>query len=124
MSNPALSYPLHRPNRLAPPEFYATLRTERRVADVAMGDGGMASLLTRYSDIRAALGDRRFSMFPPGFDPAANSAMSNPFQMGKVRSAFARFVTRGTWTPCAPDRKNWSRSFSKKWRPRAAPPIW
>jgi cytochrome P450 len=94
MSNHALSYPLSRPNRLAPPELYATLRTERRIVEVTMDDGGTASLLTRYSDIRAALGDRRFSMFPPGFDPASNPAMSNPFQTGNVRPAFARFVTR------------------------------
>jgi cytochrome P450 len=59
-----------------------------------MDDGGTASLLTRYSDTRAVLGDRRFSMFPRGFDPASNPAMSNPFQTGNVRPTFARFVTR------------------------------
>lgn len=89
-----LPYPFPRPNRLAPPELYATLRRERRVVEVTMDDGGTASLLTRYSDIRAALGDRRFSMFPPGFDPASSPAMSNPFQTGNVRPTFARFVTR------------------------------
>lgn len=94
MYDHALSYPLPRPNRLAPPELYASLRTNGRVVEVTMDDGGTASLLTRYSDIRAALGDRRFSMFPPGFDPAGNPAMSNPFQTGNVRPAFARFVTR------------------------------
>jgi cytochrome P450 len=62
--------------------------------EVTMDDGGTASLLTRYSDVRAALGDRRFSMFPPGFDAAGNPAMSNPFQREGVRPAFARYVTR------------------------------
>jgi cytochrome P450 len=94
MSAPALSYPLPRPNRLAPPNLYATLRKDRRIVEVTMDDGGTASLLTRYSDVRAALGDRRFSMFPPGFDSASNPMMTNPFQTGKVRPTFARFVTR------------------------------
>jgi cytochrome P450 len=94
MSTEALAYPLPRPSRLAPPDLYAALRTERPIVEVTMEDGGMASLLTRYSDVRAALGDRRFSMFPPGFDPAINPAMSNPFHTGNVRPTFARFVTR------------------------------
>lgn len=94
MSDQALPYPLPRPNRLTPPALYATLRREQRVVEVAMVDGGTASLLTRYSDVRAALGDRRFSMFPPGFDPASHPAMSNPFQTGNVRSTFGRFVTQ------------------------------
>lgn len=90
----ALSYPLPRPNRLAPPALYASLRTEQRVVAVTMDDGGTAALLIRYDDIRAALGDRRFSMFPPGFDPAGNPAMNNPFQTRDVRPTFTRFVTR------------------------------
>lgn len=90
----ALSYPLPRPNRLTPPELYANLHAERRIVEVTLEDGGTASLITDYGAVRAALGDRRLSMFPPGFDPAENPAMSNPFQTGNIRPAFARFVTR------------------------------
>jgi hypothetical protein len=47
MSLQGLSYPLPRPNRLAAPDLYATLRMERRVVEVAMDDGDAALLLTR-----------------------------------------------------------------------------
>ncbi|MFF4952377.1 cytochrome P450 [Streptomyces chattanoogensis] len=44
-----------------PPAAFGTLRTEEPISRIALPDGSWAWLATRYSDIRAILGDTRFS---------------------------------------------------------------
>lgn len=53
----------------APPEQYAQLRAETPVSKVALPEGQWAWLVTRYEDVRAVLGDNRFSTNPstPGY---------------------------------------------------------
>jgi cytochrome P450 len=53
----------------APPAQYAQLREESPVSRVVLPDGKTAWLVTRYEDVRAVLGDNRFSTNPstPGY---------------------------------------------------------
>ncbi|MFF4694761.1 cytochrome P450 [Streptomyces chattanoogensis] len=44
-----------------PPAAFGALRTEEPISRIALPDGSWAWLATRYSDIRAILGDTRFS---------------------------------------------------------------
>ncbi|MFI9045346.1 cytochrome P450 [Streptomyces sp. NPDC053427] len=44
-----------------PPAAFGTLRTERPISKISLPDGSWTWLATRYSDIRAILGDLRFS---------------------------------------------------------------
>jgi cytochrome P450 len=53
----------------SPPPSYAELREREPIAPVQMPDGTPAWLLTRYDDVKAVLGDNRFSTSPkqPGY---------------------------------------------------------
>jgi hypothetical protein len=53
----------------SPPPEYAELRSREPIAKVSMLDGTEAWLLTRYDDVKAVLGDNRFSTSPkqPGY---------------------------------------------------------
>ena len=55
-----LSFPLSRSCPLTPPPDYARLRAEQPVTRVRTFDGS-AWLVTRHADVRAVLGDPRFS---------------------------------------------------------------
>jgi cytochrome P450/ferredoxin len=48
----------------SPPPEYAQIRAEAPVSKVTMPDGTQAWLLTRYDDVKAVLGDNRFSTDP------------------------------------------------------------
>lgn len=52
-----------------PPPRYERLRDERPVSQVSMWDGSKVWLITRYAEVRAVLGDERFSAdnLKPGF---------------------------------------------------------
>lgn len=54
---------------MAPPPEFSILRRTDPVSRVALGDGTVVWLLTRYDDVRAVLGDQRFSSVTtrPGF---------------------------------------------------------
>jgi cytochrome P450 len=62
------SFPMKR-CPFAPPEQYAQLREHSPVSKVKLPDGKEAWLVTRYEDVRAVLGDSRFSTNPstPGY---------------------------------------------------------
>lgn len=62
------SFPMKR-CPFAPPDQYAQLREHSPVAKVKLPDGKEAWLVTRYDDVRAVLGDNRFSTNPstPGY---------------------------------------------------------
>ena len=57
----AVSLPMRRSTPLDPPGKYAVLREEQPACRLAMPDGKIGWLLTRYQDVRALLGDARFS---------------------------------------------------------------
>ncbi|HSW18173.1 MAG TPA: cytochrome P450 [Ramlibacter sp.] len=61
MSDP--TFPMKR-CPFAPPQEYAQLRAESPATRVKMPDGKPAWLFTRYADVRAILGDKRFSTSP------------------------------------------------------------
>jgi cytochrome P450 len=62
------SFPMKR-CPFAPPEQYAQLREQSPISKVKLPDGKEAWLVTRYDDVRAVLGDNRFSTNPstPGY---------------------------------------------------------
>jgi pentalenolactone synthase len=60
------SLPFGRPNALEPAAELARLRAEEPVARVRSAAGEPAWLVTRYDDVRAVLGDRRFAVALPG----------------------------------------------------------
>ncbi|KAA9164453.1 cytochrome P450 [Amycolatopsis acidicola] len=77
----SVGFPMRRGPFTPPPE-YARLRAEAPVSQVTMPDGKPAWLLTRYEDVKAVLGDRRFSTEPgkPGYpfiSPARASLLIN-----------------------------------------------
>ena len=53
----------------SPPPEYAKIREEAPISRVTMPDGSEAWLITRYDDVKAVLGDNRFSTDPstPGY---------------------------------------------------------
>ncbi|MGF6754311.1 cytochrome P450 [Paraburkholderia sp. GAS42] len=53
----------------APPPEYAEIRKKEGLSKVTMPDGSLAWIATRYGDVRAILGDNRFSTVPstPGY---------------------------------------------------------
>lgn len=66
----------------APPPQYAALRKEAPISKVTLPGGDWAWLVTRYEDVRAVLGDNRFSTEPntPGYPfiaPARAALLKN-----------------------------------------------
>jgi pentalenic acid synthase len=63
------SYPMRRPDPLAPPPEYGRLRAEQPVSKVRLWDGSTAWLVTSYELAREVYKDTRFSSDPekPGF---------------------------------------------------------
>jgi cytochrome P450 len=58
------TYPMARSCPFNPPDDYARLRVEEPFARVRLWDGTIPYLLTKYADIKAVLGDPRFSCEP------------------------------------------------------------
>ena len=63
------AFPMPRQSPLHPPAAYARLRGERPIAKVTLWDGSTAWIITRFRDVRQALGDDRFSavVYRPDF---------------------------------------------------------
>ncbi len=55
-------YPFERTIAIEPPQLYAKLQEQERVARVTMPSGDPAFLVTRYEDVRFVLADPRFSV--------------------------------------------------------------
>ncbi|MDQ2836124.1 MAG: cytochrome P450 [Actinomycetota bacterium] len=71
-STAVLDYPASRGScPFDPPEVYTVARSRPELARVRLWDGSSPWLITRYADVRAVLGDRRFS--------ADNTATGFPF---------------------------------------------
>lgn len=60
-SHPIEDFSFHRSKLLDPPEQIARLRATGGIAKVRLWDGSSTWLATRYEDVRAVLGDPRFS---------------------------------------------------------------
>ncbi|WP_327676529.1 cytochrome P450 [Kitasatospora sp. NBC_00458] len=60
-ARPAIAFPPDRSDPLAPPVEYRVLRDSAPASRITLYDGSEAWLLTRYDDVRAVLGDLRFS---------------------------------------------------------------
>ncbi|VFB20002.1 cytochrome P450 [Pseudomonas fragi] len=74
------SFPMPRQCPFLPPQEYQQFQQQPGAAQVRMWDGSSAWLFTRYDDVRAVLGDNRFSGNPsiPGFpslSPARNAVL-------------------------------------------------
>lgn len=70
------TYPMARQRPLDPPDEVASLRHERPISRVRIWDGTEPWLVTRYDDVRAVLGDPRFSadFTRPGY-PGSSAAV-------------------------------------------------
>jgi cytochrome P450 len=74
----------------APPPEYAEIRKNEGLSQVTMPDGSLAWIATRYDDVRAILGDSRFSTVPstPGYPfiaPARAALLKNEFPPTIIR---------------------------------------
>lgn len=74
----------------APPPEYAEIREHEGLSRVTMPDGSVAWIATRYDDVRAILGDSRFSTVPstPGYPfiaPARAALLKNEFPPTIIR---------------------------------------
>ncbi|WP_031364803.1 cytochrome P450 [Caballeronia sordidicola] len=74
----------------APPPEYAEIRKNEGLSRVTMPDGSLAWIATRYDDVRAILGDGRFSTVPstPGYPfiaPARAALLKNEFPPTIIR---------------------------------------
>jgi cytochrome P450 len=74
----------------APPPEYAEIRKNEGLSRVTMPDGSLAWIATRYDDVRAILGDSRFSTVPstPGYPfiaPARAALLKNEFPPTIIR---------------------------------------
>jgi cytochrome P450 len=74
----------------APPPEYAEIRQNEGLSRVTMPDGSLAWIATRYDDVRAILGDSRFSTVPstPGYPfiaPARAALLKNEFPPTIIR---------------------------------------
>lgn len=83
-----LDFPPPRTNPLNPPPCYTGLRESGQLARARLWDGSHAWLITRYDDLRAVLGDRRFSadITRPGY-PTVNAGMK------EARGSYPSFIT-------------------------------
>ncbi|WP_406632497.1 cytochrome P450 [Amycolatopsis sp. WGS_07] len=90
------AFPMRRPDPFAPPPEYAGLRERAPVSRVELWSGASAWVLTRYQDVRAMLGDARFSSDPatPGFpvlvDYSGLTINLNPSLVGMEGAAHSR----------------------------------
>lgn len=83
-----VEFPYRRTSPLSPPDEYARLRVEAPLIRVRIWDGSRPWLVTRYDDIRAILGDARFSAdYEIGEYPGPLESMSH------VRETYPTFVT-------------------------------
>ena len=85
-----------------PPAEFGTLRTTEPISKISLADGSWAWLATRYSDIRAILGDTRFSSDTtvPGYPLSGMTGGANTANRGFIRmdppehTRLRRMVTR------------------------------
>ncbi|UKY53906.1 cytochrome P450 [Streptomyces inhibens] len=85
-----------------PPAALGTLRTEQPISKISLSDGSWAWLATRYADIRAILGDTRFSSDTTvhGYPLSGMTGGSNTDNRGFIRrdppehTRLRRMVTR------------------------------
>ncbi|MFG2206538.1 cytochrome P450 [Streptomyces sp. NPDC048638] len=85
-----------------PPAEFGTLRTEEPISKVSLADGSWAWLATRYSDMRAILGDTRFSSDTtvPGYPLSGMTGGATTENRGFIRmdppehTRLRRMVTR------------------------------
>ena len=85
----APAFPMRRCPFSPPPE-YAEIRKNEGLSRVTMPDGSLAWIATRYDDVRAILGDSRFSTVPstPGYPfiaPARAALLKNEFPPTIIR---------------------------------------
>ncbi|SAL64233.1 cytochrome P450 [Caballeronia choica] len=92
MDDPIASAPAFPMRRcpFAPPPEYAEIRQNEGLSKVTMPDGSWAWIATRYDDVRAILGDPRFSTAPstPGYPfiaPARAALLKNEFPPTIIR---------------------------------------
>lgn len=73
----APSFPMKRCPFSPPPE-YAQIRAEKPISRITMPDGMLAWIITKHEDVRAVLGDNRFSTVPatPGYPMISPSRAS------------------------------------------------
>ena len=99
------SYPFHRPSAVEPPPVYRDLRDRCPVAHVQLPSGDMGYVVSRYEDVKAVLGDTRFSRAAtvvPGaprlapVPPMAGGlfAMDGPEHLRLRRLVFREFTAR------------------------------
>ena len=81
-SCPMSSFPIARECPFDPPKAYKEFQQTPGGVQVKMWDGSSAWVFTRYDDVRAVLGDNRFSgdPFSPGF-PSLSPARSAVLEM-------------------------------------------
>ncbi|MCK7625653.1 cytochrome P450 [Streptomyces sp. RS10V-4] len=85
-----------------PPAEFGALRTEEPISPISLPDGSRAWLATRYADIRAILGDTRFSSDTtvPGYPLSGMTGGGNTANRGFIRmdppehTRLRRMVTR------------------------------
>src|ERR1700730_1597371 len=85
----APAFPMRRCPFSPPPE-YAEIRKNEGLSRVTMPDGSLALIATRYDDVRAILGDSRFSTVPstpgcPFIAPARAALLKNEFPPTIIR---------------------------------------
>src|ERR1700743_2138202 len=77
----APNFPMKR-GPLAPPEDYTQFQKQKGLVKITMPDGSWAWIVTRYNEVRAVLGDNRFTTVPstpnyPMVAPARASLLMN-----------------------------------------------
>jgi cytochrome P450 len=99
-----LEYPFARPGLFELPAEFAWLRDEQPVVRVRVATGDHVWLVTRYDDVRAVFGDRRFSrnIFRPDaarlIPGVPTRQVSSPFVDPPAHTRWRRLVSR-TFTP-------------------------
>lgn len=107
MSNPTADAPAFPMTRcpFAPPPEYAEIRKQDHISKVTMPDGTPAWIFTKHEDVRAVLGDTRFSTKPtnpnyPFISPARASLLINENPPALIRmdppehTKFRRMLTK------------------------------
>lgn len=100
----APAFPMKR-SPFAPPPEYAEFRTRDHIPKVTMPDGTLAWIFTKHADVRAVLGDNRFSTKPtnpnyPFISPARASLLINENPPALIRmdppehTKFRRMLTK------------------------------
>lgn len=126
------SYPFGPAAGLELDPLYARLRDEEPLARVRLPYGEEAWLLTRYDDVRTALGDPRFSFAQaavrdtPRLGPQRMGAILtdlDPPEHTRLRRLPAHAFTVRRAKHCARVRNAWRTSWWTTWSRPARPPI-